>query len=278
MKISEKGLDLVRSFEGLYLNAYYCPAHVLTIGYGHTGFVDGKAIKLGMTITKQKADELLAQDMARFEKVVDAYLPIYNFNQNEYDAMVSFAFNVGSIKQLTANGTRSKEVIAEKILLYNKAGGATLAGLTRRRKAERELFLTPVGKTDVVVKKEEPKVEKVEIIEEVDDEVIEKSKLVVDGKTYNVSRIFKDGTNFVKIRDVAKALNADVSSNGDIPELKTKTTEESKMIINGNEVNVLRILKDGTNYVKVRDIANALGMEISADGNIAILKDKEVTE
>lgn len=70
----------------------------------------------------------------------------YKWNQNEIDALVSFAYNIGSIDALTANGTRSRATIAAKMLQYNKAGGKVLNGLTRRRKAERELFLTAVVK------------------------------------------------------------------------------------------------------------------------------------
>lgn len=141
MKISETGLNLIKQFEGCRLTAYKCSAGVWTIGWGHTGDV-----YQGQTITQEKADALLVSDMATYEAKVNKYSS-YDWNQNEFDALVSFAYNVGSIYQLTANGTRSKNVIAEKMLLYNKAAGTALAGLTRRRKAERELFLTPVEET-----------------------------------------------------------------------------------------------------------------------------------
>lgn len=78
--------------------------------------------------------------MVKYEKKVDKYSK-YNFNQNEFDALVSFAYNVGSIDGLTANGTRTKAQIASKILAYNKAGGKVLSGLTRRRQAEYALFI-----------------------------------------------------------------------------------------------------------------------------------------
>ena len=88
------------------------------------------------------------------EALTKKYLPLvlkydkqYDFNQNEIDALVSFAYNIGSIKQLTANGTRSRATIAAKMLQYNKAGGKVYNGLTRRRKAERTLFLTKVKET-----------------------------------------------------------------------------------------------------------------------------------
>ena len=142
MKISDKGLTLIRKYEGCRLTAYKCPAGVWTIGAGHTGSVDGKAICSGMKITSAKATELLAADCAKFEARVAKYTG-YGWNQNEFDALVSFAFNVGSIAQLTANGKRSRAEIAAAMLRYNKAGGKVLAGLTKRRTEERELFLAP---------------------------------------------------------------------------------------------------------------------------------------
>lgn len=137
-KISDKGLDLIKSFEGCRLKAYKCPAGVWTIGWGHTGDVVA-----GQTITQQQADQMLRDDMAAYEQQVLKYDDLYTWNQNEFDALTSFAYNVGSIHQLTANGTRSRDLIADKLLEYNKGGGKVLAGLTRRRQAERELFLTP---------------------------------------------------------------------------------------------------------------------------------------
>ena len=140
MKTSQNGIDLIKKFEGCRLKAYRCVAGVLTIGYGHTA-----GVKENDVITQEQAEQYLIEDSERFEKNVERYRYRYDWNQNEFDALVSFAFNIGSIDKLTADGTRSKEVIAEKILLYNKAGGKVLAGLTERRKAERELFLTKVA-------------------------------------------------------------------------------------------------------------------------------------
>lgn len=141
MKISQAGIDLIKQFEGCKLTAYKCPAGILTIGYGHTGNV-----KSGQTITQAQADALLISDLKKFEDRVMKYHAKYTWNQNEFDALVSFAFNIGSIDQLTASGTRSRSVIAEKIVLYNKAGGIVLNGLIRRRKAEQALFLQTVSK------------------------------------------------------------------------------------------------------------------------------------
>ena len=139
MKISETGLNLIKSFEGCRLTAYTDAVGVWTIGWGHTG-----GVYAGQTITQAEADALLVSDLTKYEKKVDKYNGTYDWNQNEFDALVSFAYNIGSIDQLTANGTRSRDVIAGKILEYNKAGGKVLAGLTKRRAAERGLFLTPI--------------------------------------------------------------------------------------------------------------------------------------
>lgn len=139
MYISDKGLELIKSFEGCHLTAYLCPAGKPTIGYGHT-----KGVHLGMTITQNQADTYLREDCAKAENNVNSFNSKYSWTQNEFDALVSFAYNIGSINQLTANGTRSKEIIAKKILEYNKSGGKVLNGLTKRRKAEQEMFLNSV--------------------------------------------------------------------------------------------------------------------------------------
>lgn len=139
MKISENGINLIKSFEGLRLKAYKDAAGVSTIGYGHT-----KGVVLGQIITEAKADEYLRQDIVRACTLVSKYESTYHWNQNEYDAMVSFCFNIGSITALTKFGTRTKEQIAKAMLLYVNAGGVKLNGLVKRRKAEHDLFITPI--------------------------------------------------------------------------------------------------------------------------------------
>lgn len=139
MKISENGLNLIIAFEG------FCPKATkavrtekyYTIGYGHYG----KDVDEKQTITKDEALLLLKKDMKRFETKVMKYNNCYNFTQNEFDALVSFAYNVGNIDQLTAKGTRTKKEIADAMLLYIKSGGKVLNGLRKRRIKERELFL-----------------------------------------------------------------------------------------------------------------------------------------
>lgn len=136
MVISKRGLDLIKSFEGCRLSAYRDAVGVLTIGYGHTG-----GVYEGQTITQEKAESLLLEDLDRYERNVNSWNYIYNWNSNEFDALVSFAFNIGSIDQLVEYGKRSKDIIPDKMLMYCHAGGQTLAGLKRRREKERELFL-----------------------------------------------------------------------------------------------------------------------------------------
>lgn len=148
MKTSDKGIALIKKYEGCQLAAYKCPAGVWTIGYGHTGKVDGKAVCSGMKITSAKATALLKSDLVTFEKAVTncKYLT-FKPNQNQFDALVSFAFNCGTGSLNTLVKNRSAKVVSEKILLYNKANGKVLTGLVNRRKEEKALFDTPVKST-----------------------------------------------------------------------------------------------------------------------------------
>lgn len=156
-KISDKCLNLVKEFEGCRLTAYRDEVGVWTIGYGITNAdknITGKSIHKGMKISKDTAEKWLSKALTKkYLPLVLKYDKHYDFNQNEIDALVSFAYNIGSIKQLTANGTRSRTTIASKMLQYNKAGGRVYNGLTRRRKAERALFLTKVAPEKKPVKK-----------------------------------------------------------------------------------------------------------------------------
>lgn len=151
MNISEKGLNLIKEFEGCRLSAYRDSVGVVTIGWGTTNSdydITHTQIYMGMTISQATADSWLEQSVnKKYVPKVMKYDSIYHWNQNQLDSLTSFAYNIGSIDQLTANGTRSIAEISNKILAYDKAGGQTLAGLTRRRKAEKELFDTPVGES-----------------------------------------------------------------------------------------------------------------------------------
>lgn len=139
MKISDRGLQLIKKFEGCRLTAYW-DVNGYSIGYGH----HAGDITKGMTITQAVADEFLKKDIQKFEKSVNALK--YELNQNQFDALVDFAYNcgAGNLLKLTANNTRTLQEIGHKITAYNKANGAVLAGLVKRRAAEKELFDTPI--------------------------------------------------------------------------------------------------------------------------------------
>lgn len=143
MKTSEKGKELIKSFEKIRLKPYKClPSEIYyTIGYGHCG----KDVTPDMTITREEANNLLNNDIVKCEKCVNTYMNIYNFNQNQYDALVSFTYNCGAsnLNRLVNLGRRSIKEISEKILLYNKSGGKVITGLVIRRNKEKELFDTP---------------------------------------------------------------------------------------------------------------------------------------
>ena len=158
--ISSKGLNLIKHYEGCYLTAYLCPANVWTIGYGHTGKVDGAKITSGMKISNTKANQLLKVDLHGFERIVTKLVKV-PINQNLFDALVSFSFNVGAgalenstlLKELNAGKYKSA---AKHFLDWNKATvngkKVVLNGLTKRRQSEMELFLSNV---DVVTPSDE---------------------------------------------------------------------------------------------------------------------------
>ena len=142
-KIGQAGLALIKQYEGCRLAAYRCAAGVWTIGYGHTAGVHS-----GMTITQAQADAYLQQDIAKFEGYVNnpAYVPITEqLNQNQFDALASFAFNLGAgnLRKLCKGRTAAQ--IAQAMTQYCKANGKVLAGLRRRRAAEQALFNKPVS-------------------------------------------------------------------------------------------------------------------------------------
>lgn len=145
MKTSKNGINLIKRYEGCRLTAYKAlPTEVFyTIGYGHYG----ADVKRGMTITQQQAEEYLKRDLKKFENVVDSCN--LSLNQNQFDSLVSFAYNCGgaNLKQLVKNRTLSQ--IADAMLLYNKANGKTVAGLMKRREEERKLFLSGYNSSSV---------------------------------------------------------------------------------------------------------------------------------
>lgn len=150
-QINAAGLELVEHFEGLFLTAYKDPVGIYTIGWGHTGLThkDG-TVYAGRKITREEAEKLLQYDLANFGKRVVAAVKV-PVNDNQFAALVSFDFNTGGLpastllKKLNAGDFTGA---ADEFLRWDKAGGKTLAGLTRRRKSERNLFL---GKFPAIV-------------------------------------------------------------------------------------------------------------------------------
>lgn len=143
MNVSENGLNIIRKYEGCRLTAYKAVSteKYYTIGYGHYG----ADVKKGMTITQNQAEAYLKADCETAVKAVNAIGK--DFNQNQFDALVSFAYNCGAGNLKTLCQNRTIEEIGEKIILYNKSGGTVLAGLIKRRKEEQELYQSCTGTT-----------------------------------------------------------------------------------------------------------------------------------
>ena len=173
LSVSNKCLEIIKEFEGFSATAYRCPAGVWTIGYGTTNAdksITGTSIYPGLTISEAKASEWLKKSVElSCAKNVMKFDHIYHWTQNEFDALVSFAYNVGSIDGLVANGKRSKKEIPEKMMDYVRGGGKVLPGLVRRRKYERDLFLNKKKQST----KKEPVFCQGKTLKTIVDEVIE---------------------------------------------------------------------------------------------------------
>ncbi|EKM8117695.1 lysozyme [Enterobacter asburiae] len=146
MQTSEKGIALIKQFEGCKLTAYQDSVGVWTIGYGWTQPVDGKPIRAGMTIKQETAERLLKTGLVSYENDVSRLVKV-NLTQGQFDALVSFTYNLGVRSLSTSTLLRKLNAgdyagAADEFLRWNKAGGKVLNGLTRRREAERALFLS----------------------------------------------------------------------------------------------------------------------------------------
>jgi lysozyme len=145
MKLNKKGIDLMHQFEGLRLNAYLCPANIPTIGWGNTFYESGRKVQMGETITKERADALFLWVANSFATQVRSMLRV-QLNENQFSALVSFAYNVGNANLRTStllrlvNANPNDPNIRAQFLRWNKAGGREMAGLTRRRQAESNLY------------------------------------------------------------------------------------------------------------------------------------------
>lgn len=141
MKTSDNGLRIIKSYESLRLQAYRCPAGVVTIGYGHT-----RTARLGQTITEPQATGLLREDVADAERAVNRTAAVRPLTQNQFDALVSLVFNIGTgnydkstLRAKVINNTADPAIRAEFGKWVN-AGGKRLAGLVKRRTAEADLY------------------------------------------------------------------------------------------------------------------------------------------
>lgn len=149
MRTSVDGIELIKGHEALRLTSYLCPAGVWTIGWGHTG----ADVHKGMTITRQEAEALLRQDLVYTEAVVTAAVKV-PLAPAQFDALVSFVFNVGAeafrkstlLRKLNAG---NYDAVPAELARWNKGGGRVLAGLVRRRKEEAELWVSDAPDDDV---------------------------------------------------------------------------------------------------------------------------------
>jgi lysozyme len=159
MKTPDEGIDLIKAFEGCHNQPYLCPAKLWTVGYGHVLYPEQARLKADERASYKlkpehsrvwdadEIDTLLAEDLHRFEAGILRLCPSAADNDRHFAALVSFAFNVG-LGNLQASTLRMKynrgdfEGAADEFLKWRKSNGVVLAGLERRRKAERYLFLS----------------------------------------------------------------------------------------------------------------------------------------
>ena len=148
MKTSQSGISLIKGFEGKRLNAYYDGVGVWTIGFGTIKYPNGVRVKKGDTCTEAQAESYLKNDLVKFENAINRLVKV-PLNQNQFDALSSFTYNLGEtnlssstlLKKLNAKDYAGT---ADQFPRWNKAGGKVMNGLTRRREAERILFLKKV--------------------------------------------------------------------------------------------------------------------------------------
>lgn len=147
-KISQKGIDLIKKYEGFSAKPYLCPAQIPTIGYGATYYEDGKKVTLqDSLITEDRGVELLKHLLVTFEKSVDSFCRD-DINQNQFDALVSFAYNLGtgSLKSSTllkkVNANPADPTIKDEFMKWVNAGGKKLPGLVKRRTDEAALYFS----------------------------------------------------------------------------------------------------------------------------------------
>jgi lysozyme len=151
MELNQASIDLIKSFEGWRANAYKDAVGVWTIGYGHTSAAGAPKVTAGMKISLAEGEEMLRRDLKKYADAISSQVKV-PLNPNQYGALVSWCYNVGPgntgkstlIKKLNKGDYKA---VPSELAKWNKAGGKVLAGLTRRRKAEGDLFQTPYAAT-----------------------------------------------------------------------------------------------------------------------------------
>jgi lysozyme len=161
VRTGEQGIKLIKHFEGCHYKPYLCPALLWTVGYGHVLYPEQNRLPLAQrksyqlktehnrSYSQEEVDELLRKDLLRFENGVCRLLPTVPLKQNQFDALVSFSFNLG-LGTLQRSTVRSallrgeEETAINTLLKYRRAGGKILRGLERRRAAEADLFFSHI--------------------------------------------------------------------------------------------------------------------------------------
>lgn len=145
MKTSNSGINLIKGFEGKRLNAYDDGVGVWTIGFGTIKYPNGVRVKKGDSCTEEQAEAYLKNDLVKFENAINRLVKV-PLNRNQFDALASFTYNLGETNLSTSTllkklNAKDYKGAADQFERWNKAGGKVMTGLTRRRKAEKELFL-----------------------------------------------------------------------------------------------------------------------------------------
>jgi lysozyme len=143
-RMSDKGIKLLQQFEGFRTHAYQCSAGVWTIGWGHTSAAGAPNVRKGMVITRQEAEAVLRRDLKQYEEAVRKHVKV-KLTQDEFDALVSFCFNIGTNGFAASSvvryiNTGRKHLVGAGLAMWVKAGGKTSKGLVARRKMEADLF------------------------------------------------------------------------------------------------------------------------------------------
>lgn len=180
-RVNKAGIDLIKSFEGLFLKPYLDPINIPTIGYGTIQYENGVKVSMkDSPITEERAIELLQFEADEKGKAVERMVKV-PLNDNEFAALVSFSYNVGSgalegstlMKLLNSNA--DKIAVADQFLRWNKAGGKELSGLTRRRQAERSLFLQPAVESKSDMLSYGPSEEEIELkLKQIEEDIMKK--------------------------------------------------------------------------------------------------------